>query len=58
MSTGFEEAVLFSRGGSAPLFVDAKEDADDEVQEVEAPPKSAAELAELAACQRGHLWKV
>ena len=43
-STGSEEAELFSRGGSAPLVV---EDADDEVQEVEAPPKSAAELAEL-----------
>ena len=47
-STGSEEAELFSRGGSAPLLVEfAEEDAGDEVQEVEAPPKSAAELAEL-----------
>ena len=40
-STETEEAELFSRGGSVPLAV---EDAEEEVQEVEAPAKTVEEF--------------
>ena len=43
-STGTEESVLFSRGGSVLLEV---EDAEDKVQEVEAPPRSTGSTTRL-----------